>query len=131
MDNRDVAKRWFNKGNNDLSSGKYLFTMPNPLTDIICFHSQQATEKYQKGFLVFHDVEAPRIHGIEELISMCVKIDSEFSKLYDIGSDLSGYAVEVRYPTEVDNEITLEEAQHALEIAGKFKKFVLTKLKLS
>ena len=131
MDNKYVAKRWFNKGNNDLASGNYLLTMPDPSTDNICFHSQQAAEKYLKGFLVFHDVEAPRIHGIEELISMCVKIDSEFSKLYDIGSDLSGYAVEVRYPTEVDNEITLEEAQHALEIAGKFKKFVLTKLKLS
>ena len=128
MDNRDVAKRWFNKGNNDLSSGKYLFTMPNPPTDIICFHSQQAAEKYLKGFLVFHDVEAPRIHGIEELISMCVKIDSEFSKLYDIGSDLSGYAVEVRYPTDEDYEITIEEAQHAIEIAKKFRKFVLDKL---
>ena len=106
MDNRDVAKRWFNKGNNDLSSGKYLFTMPNPPTDIICFHSQQAAEKYLKGFLVFHDLEAPRIHGIEELISMCVKIDSDY-------------------------EITVEEAQHPIDIAGKFKKFVLTKLKLS
>lgn len=129
MDNRDMAKRWFNKENNDLASGNYLLTTPDPSTDIICFHSQQAAEKYLKGFLVFHDVEAPRIHGIEEL--MCEKIDSEFSKLYDIGSDLSGYAVEVRYPTEVDNEITLEEAQHALEIAGKFKKFIFTKLKLS
>ena len=41
---------------------------------------------------------------------MCEKVDSEFSKLYDIGSDLSGYAVEVIYPSEVDNEITIEEA---------------------
>jgi len=131
MDNKDVAKRWFSKGNNDLVAGDYIITMLNPPTDTICFHSQQVAEKYLKGFLAFHDVEAPKIHGIEELISMCVRIDSEFSKLYDIGSDLSGYAVEVRYPTEEDHEITIEEAQCALEIAEKFKKFVLNKLKLN
>jgi HEPN domain-containing protein len=129
MNNKDVAKRWFSKGNNDLVAGDYILTMQNPPTDTICFHSQQAAEKYLKGFLTFHGVEAPKIHGIEELISMCVKIDSEFSKLYDIGSDLSGYAVEVRYPTEEDYEITIIEAQQAIEIAKEFKKFVLNTLK--
>jgi HEPN domain-containing protein len=131
MNNKDVAKRWFSKGNNDLVAGEYILTMPNPPTDTICFHSQQAAEKYLKGFLAFHGVEAPKIHGIEELISMCVKIFSEFSKLYDIGSDLSGYAVEVRYPTEEEYEITIKEAQHAIEIAKEFKKFVLNKLKMN
>ncbi len=131
MDNKDVARKWFSKGNNDLASGEYLLTMPDPSTDNICFHSQQAAEKYLKGFLVYHDVEAPKIHGIEELISMCKKIDPDFSKLYDIGLDLDGYAVEVRYPTEEDHEITEEEAKHALNIAAKFKKFVLKKLKLN
>lgn len=99
MDNRDVAKRWFWKGNNDIAS--------------------------------FNNLEAPRIHGLEELISMCVEIDPEFSNLYDIGSDLSGYAVEVRYPTENDYEITIEETKHAVEIAEKIKKFIMNKLKLS
>lgn len=131
MDNKDVAKRWFSKGNNDLVAGDYILTMPNPPTDTICFHSQQVAEKYLKGFLAFHDVETPKIHAIEELISMCIKVDSEFSRLYDIGSDLSGYAVEVRYPAEEDYEITIEEAQRAIEIAKEFKIFVLNKLKLS
>ncbi len=131
MDNKDVAKRWFSKGDNDLMVGDYILTMPNPPTDTICFHSQQAAEKYLKGFLTFHGVETPKIHDIEELISMCIEIDPDFHKLLDIASDLSGYAVEVRYPLEADYEITIEEAQHAIEIAKKFKKFILNKLKLS
>ncbi|MCE8425633.1 MAG: HEPN domain-containing protein [Candidatus Methanoperedens sp.] len=48
MDNKDVAKRWFSKGNNDLVAGDYILTMPLPPTDTICFHSQQAAEKYLK-----------------------------------------------------------------------------------
>jgi HEPN domain-containing protein len=131
MDNKDVAKRWFSKGNNDLIAGDHILTMPNPPTDTICFHSQQAAEKYLKGFLVFNDIEAPKIHGLEELISMCIKIDSDFSKLFDIASDLSGYAVEIRYPLEADYEITIEESQHAIENAKKIKIFILNKLKLS
>lgn len=131
MDNKDVAKRWFNKGNNDLIAGNHILTMSNPPTDTVCFHSQQAAEKYLKGFLVFHGREAPKIHDIEELISICTEIDSEFSKLLDIASELSGYAVEVRYPLEVDYEITIEEAQSAMRSAKKIKDFILNKLKLS
>jgi HEPN domain-containing protein len=129
MDNKDVAKRWFNKGNNDLIAGDYILTMPNPPTDTICFHSQQAAEKYLKGFLAFHGKEAPKIHGIEELVSICTEIDSGFSELFDIASELSGYAVTIRYPLEVDYEITIEEAQLAMKNAKKIKEFVLNKLK--
>ncbi len=131
MENKDVAKRWFHKANNDLIAGDYILTMPKPPTDTVCFHSQQAAEKYLKGFLAFHGREAPKIHGIEELVSICTEIDSEFSRLSDIASDLSGYAVEVRYPLEADYEITLEEAKRALENAKKIKEFILKKLKLS
>ena len=126
MDNKDVAKRWFSKGNNDLIVGNYLLTMENPPTDAVCFHSQQAAEKYLKGFLAFHGRETPKIHGIEELISICVEIDPEFSKLFDFASELSGYAVEIRYPLETDYEITIEEAQSAMKNAKKIKEFVFT-----
>ncbi len=37
MDNKDVAKRWFNKGNSDLIAGNYILTMSNPPTDFHAF----------------------------------------------------------------------------------------------
>jgi len=131
MDNKEVAKRWFNKGDNDLIAGEYILTMPNPPTDTVCFHSQQAAEKYLKGFLAFHGKETPKIHGIEELISICIEIAPDFSRLLDTASELSGYAVEVRYPLEVDYVISVEEAASALKSARKIKNFILNKLKLS
>jgi HEPN domain-containing protein len=102
MDYKDLAIKWFNKGNNDLIAGKYILSMIDPLTDIICFHSQQAVEKYLKGFLA-----------------------------YEISSELSSYAVDVRYPMEGNYDVTIEEAHRAIDIAGKIKIFVLNKLKLS
>ena len=125
MDNKDVAQNWFNKGNNDLVAAEYLLTMKIPPIDVICFHSQQASEKYLKGFLALHGREIPRIHDLEELVSICNEINSGFSELYDIALDLSGYAVEVRYPLENDYEITLEDAKLAINNANEVKDFVL------
>jgi HEPN domain-containing protein len=131
MDYKDLAIRWFNKANNDLVAGKYMLTMSDPLADIICFHSQQAVEKYLKGFLAFHKLEIPRTHKLEELISICEEINQDFSGLYDISSELSSYAVDVRYPIEGNYEVTTEEAHRAIDIAGEIKNFVLNKLNLS
>lgn len=131
MDYKDLAKKWFTKGNNDLIAGEYILTMTNPPIDTICFHGQQAAEKYLKGFLAFHGRETPKIHDLEGLLSICEEIDSEFAKLYDIASELSSYAVEVRYPSEGDYEITCEEAKLAIEIARKIKEFILNKLESS
>ena len=130
MDNKDVAQNWFNKGNNDLVAAEYLLTMKIPPIDVICFHSQQASEKYLKGFLALHGREIPRIHDLEELVSICNEINSGFSELYDIALDLSGYAVEVRYPLENDYEITLEDAKLAINNANEVKDFVLGLTKL-
>jgi HEPN domain-containing protein len=131
MDYKDLAKKWFHKGNNDLTAGKYLLSMPKPPADIICFHGQQAVEKYLKSFLALHGTEIPRIHDLEELIFLCEEIDSEFSELYEITSELSSYAVDVRYPTEGDYDVSNEDAHRAIDIAEKIEKFILTKLKSS
>ncbi len=37
----------------------------------------------------------------------------------------------VRYPTEIDDEITTEEALSAVKNANKIREFILNKLKLS
>jgi len=131
MDYKDLAIKWFNKGNNDLIAGNYILSMLDPPADIICFHSQQAVEKYLKGFLAFHQLEIPRTHELEELIYLCEEIDKEFSGLYENSSELSSYAVDIRYPMEGNYDVTIEEARKAIDIAGKIKIFVLNKLKLS
>ncbi|HMB45955.1 MAG TPA: hypothetical protein VKL21_09040 [Candidatus Methanoperedens sp.] len=46
-------------------------------------------------------------------------------------SELSSYAVDVRYPMEGNYDVTIEEAKRAIDIAGKIKIFVLNKLELS
>ncbi len=54
MDNLSIAQEWFVIANTDLASATFLQNMhPIPI-EIICYHCQQATEKYLKGFLASH-----------------------------------------------------------------------------
>ena len=82
MGKSEILQQWLDKGNDDLRSAEYLSTMHHPTPDeIICFHCQQSSEKYLKGFLFLHDIEPPKTHNLIELLEMCEKIKSNFSIL--------------------------------------------------
>ncbi len=52
MDNEAVAKEWYKFADMDLAAAEFLKTMvPTTPIEIICYHCQQAAEKYLKGFL--------------------------------------------------------------------------------
>src|SRR5690606_5263203 len=71
-DRREAVRAWWEKGDADLRSARILLEADPPLTDVVCFHSQQAAEKYLKSFLVYHDVEPPYTHSLTTLLSLCV-----------------------------------------------------------
>ena len=51
MVNINIANEWFDIAEKGLSSAKFLLDMhPIPL-EIICYHCQQSSEKFFKGFL--------------------------------------------------------------------------------
>ncbi|MCK4232864.1 HEPN domain-containing protein [candidate division WOR-3 bacterium] len=43
---------WQNKAEKDLLSAEKEFASENPITETVCFHSEQAVEKYIKAYLV-------------------------------------------------------------------------------
>ena len=50
--NRIIDRKWQIKAENDLKTIANELASSNPITDTICYHSQQAAEKYLKLFLV-------------------------------------------------------------------------------
>ena len=124
----EAVKKWFLKACNDLRAAEELLKLSEPLTDIVCFHAQQAVEKLLKGFLTYHGIKIPRTHDISILLEMCIEIDKGFKKL-DIETleKLSFYAVEIRYPGELYIP-SLQEAREAVEIAKNLRTFIFEKL---
>lgn len=54
MDNREVAKEWFQFAKLDLESAKFLTNMHSIPIEIICYHCEQSAEKYLKGYMALN-----------------------------------------------------------------------------
>ena len=123
MDKQTELQQWKEISDSDLNladfSAKNMWPVPYA---IICFHCQQAVEKYLKWFLVLHDIEPPRIHDLEELEKLCEAIEPQFSGIYEKCSVLSGYAVQSRYPNEM--RVEKQDMDKALEYAKDIREFI-------
>ena len=118
----DLITLWLEKGKRDLAVAEN-----EPYFDIVCFHSQQAAEKFLKAYLIFLGVDYPKTHDLGDLVLLLAEKDPEILKLKAAGDELTPFAVEARYPEFL--EPAPEDAQRAKEIAEKFKEYVLEKLK--
>lgn len=85
---------------------------------VICFHCQQAVEKYLKSFLVSRGVKPERTHDLAQLIDACCQLDPTISHLRAACVKLTDYAVDIRYPG-VPIEVEEQMAKEAVEIASQ------------
>lgn len=122
---RDIVSSWIKKADRDLEVSKRELKLSNPYTDIICFHAQQAAEKYMKAYLIWLDIEFQKTHDIEDLVILASKKDCSILELKDSGAELSSFAVEIRYPEF--EEPSIEDTVTTVKIAEKFKNFIYKK----
>jgi HEPN domain-containing protein len=94
--------------------------------DGACFHAQQAAEKYLKGFLSFHDQPFPYSHNLGDLTELCAGIDARFRTLTPMASELTPYAVRLRYDDTFWPTLDVAKQAHASALA--IREFVLNRL---
>jgi HEPN domain-containing protein len=129
MDSAEYIKKWLLKADNDLkvAENEMRLSPEETVTDAVCFHSQQAVEKFLKAYLITKNVEFGKTHNLEFLLELCVKENKEFAEI-EVGN-LTFYSVEVRYPDEFYIP-SINESKECIEIARKVKRFVLEKLEI-
>jgi HEPN domain-containing protein len=97
----------------DLNTAKHLnkTMFPQPLA-IICYHCQQAVEKYLKGALVLFGVEIRKTHDLgllAEDLNNYINVDDKY---IDYCYDLTTYGVKTRYPQELQIEVHHKDFNH-------------------
>jgi HEPN domain-containing protein len=102
-----------------------------PVTDIVCFHCQQAAEKYLQGFLAWHATPSTRVHDLAALLVQCSVLDSRMTSLQPLVIMLTDYAVDARYPGLPHSEPTERDALAARDAADKIRSLMRTALGLS
>jgi HEPN domain-containing protein len=122
----EYLQNWLYRAKEDIAVIDSLFiTDPAFYASTICFHAQQAVEKFLKAFLVYHNVDFPRTHDVDFLLIECKKIDSKDFDI-DLGS-LADFGVNIRYPDDFyipDKEETILYR----DIAHTIKKIVEKKI---
>ena len=116
-------KDWMSKGDHDFEDAEKLLKNGGH-ADTICFHAQQAAEKYLKGYLVYKNVNPRAIHHLEELAKDCAKFEKGFLGFLDECLLLTRYYIETRYPPLVPIEYSREEAKKAVDMAEEIMAFV-------
>ncbi len=123
----ELVKSWIKKAEKDLLTAKHELSFADAVTESVCFHCQQAAEKYLKAYLVFLGISFTKTHEIGELITKCESKDREVFAMKEDADKLTDYAIEIRYPEEWI-EPTLEEAREAFEMANKIRVFILSRI---
>lgn len=94
----DLVRGWLEKARRDFLTAQNELNSAEPFTDIVCFHAQQAAEKYLKGYLIWQEIDFPRTHVLEDLVLLAGQKDPDFLGFKDEVATLTPYAVEARYP---------------------------------
>ena len=126
----DYLKNWLEKAGEDLKVAKHELALPDDemVSSAICFHCQQAVEKYIKAFLVANQMEFGKTHNLEYLIELASSKSPEISDV-EIGN-LSFFAVNARYPDSEFIELGRDDCQKAVQIAENIRVFVMAKINL-
>lgn len=129
MADKKVVKEWLNSADEDFEFASVNLEEGDRFFSRICFHFQQAGEKYLKAFIVANDLPFKKIHDLTQLIEICKKKDEFFETLQNEAKFLTDLYIDTRYPAFWPIGQTREEAEKAKASAKQIGDFIKEKLK--
>ena len=96
----EIAKQWLAKAKSDLLNADNNLKAEKIPYDTVCFHCQQAAEKFLKAYLVGNGKHYPLTHDLMALMEEILRFVSSVEDLRDDLAILAPYAVEIRYPDD-------------------------------
>jgi HEPN domain-containing protein len=119
-----ITREWTSKADEDFEFARINLDEGKNFYAQICFHLQQAAEKYLKAFIIAHDLEFRRVHDLCLLLKICSTHNPSFEGLREDCEFLTAYYVDTRYPVHWPTKFSKEEAQKALQSADHIRIFV-------
>jgi HEPN domain-containing protein len=83
----------------------------------ICFHYQQAAEKYLKAFIVAHELLFEKIHDLLILLSVCSRKEPTLTEMKNDCTFLNRFYINTRYPVHWPTNHTMDDAFSAQKAA--------------
>jgi HEPN domain-containing protein len=123
MVHKKLIKEWLEKADEDYGFASSVIE-DSPYYVQICFHYQQAAEKYLKAFIVAHELVFKKSHELLELLSICVEKEKRLSEIEDDCNYLNRFYIDTRYPVHWPANYTKEDALKAKSAANRIAETV-------
>ena len=111
---KEETNLWLKKAQEDLLAVTILLQREDSPPAIICFHCQQAAEKFIKALLVEKGIDFPRTHDLTLLVeNYLLRLDSAFNNLLKPAINLNEFSIITRYPDDPDEiDITVARGSY-------------------
>ena len=93
----ELTAAWVRKAEDDFQTARTLARGARPLNDQLCFHCQQAAEKFLKALLQEFGLRVPRTHDLNSLLTI-LSGRLPVPRLRRGAIFLTQFAVTTRYP---------------------------------
>ena len=127
----EIIREWMNKADEDFDFARINLEECKNFFTQICFHFQQAAEKYLKAYIVAHELEFRKIHELPLLLKICMSRDPSFGELREECEYLTAFYVDTRCPVHWPTNYSLQESRKALQATRRIKAFVKGRMDLS
>ena len=126
MSKTKFVAKWLVRAQEDIEVMELLLKEHGPANPI-CFHAQQAAEKFLKAFLAYRGKQIRKIHQLDALLMDCITIDATFIELKDDAIALTRFYVGTRYPANVP-DFSTRDAAGAIAAAKHIRDVVVAKI---
>jgi len=124
MADPSIVKEWLGKADDDFLFAEVNLREESGFYAQLCFHFQQAAEKYLKAFIIGKELPFDRVHDLVHLLKTCSAHTPEFKELKEDCIFLNTAYIETRYPVHWPTEYTRETAVEAHAAADRIARMV-------
>jgi len=122
-----VVREWLDKADEDFGFAAAVLEDTTYYAQV-CFHFQQAAEKYLKSAIIAKELEFVKRHDLVFLLDICQQGYPSLKSLLPDCKYLNGFYIETRYPVHWTGAFTKDDALKAREAAERVKTAVRSSL---
>jgi len=123
MRNEKIVREWIEKAEEDFGFASSSLELENYFAQI-CFHFQQAAEKYLKAFIIANKLEFRPVHNLLELLEICKEKETSIEEIEEDCRYLNPFYIDTRYPVHWPAYYDKEIAIKARDSTGKIRKWI-------
>jgi HEPN domain-containing protein len=115
-----LIQEWLEKADEDLNFAASIVE-DSTFYAQICFHFQQAAEKYLKALIVADDLEFQKIHDLVTILKICLGRRPALAGLMSDCKLLNRFYTDTRYPVHWPTDYTKDKAIQAQAAAERIR----------